>query len=93
MAALSNVGIALNEVILSMKAQIEDQTQAPVFLMKDFKKLYQKKLSCLEAPPDFIDNVHVTRLKKEIKKKTKKPRLCEHGGIKDFIPPWFSLYH
>ena len=75
-----------------MKVQIEDQTQAPVFFMKDLKKLYQEKLSYLETPPDFIDNVHVTRLKKEIKKK-KKSRLCEHGGIKDFIPPWFSLYH
>ena len=54
-----------------MKVQIEDQTQAPVFFMKDLKKLYQEKLSYLETPPDFIDNVHVTRLKKEIKKKKK----------------------
>ena len=34
--------------------------------MKDLKKLYQQKLNYLEAAPDFIDNVHVTRLKKEI---------------------------
>ena len=31
--------------------------------MKDLKKPYQQKLSYLEAAPDFIDNVHVTRLK------------------------------
>ena len=65
-AAFINVGIALNEVLLSMEAQIEDQIQVPVLLMKDLKKIYQQKLSYLEAAPDFIDNVHVTRLKKEI---------------------------
>ena len=43
--------------------------------MKDLKKLYQEKLSYLEAPPDFIDNGHVTRLKKEIF--LKNPGLCE----------------
>ena len=37
--------------------------------MKDLKKLYQEKLSYLEVPPDFIENVHVTRLKKDILKK------------------------
>ena len=41
MAAFINVGIALNEVILL--AQIEYQTQVPVFLMKDIKKPYKKK--------------------------------------------------
>ena len=65
-AAFTNVGIALNEVLLSMEAQIEDQIQVPVLLMKVLKKIYQQKLSYLEAAPDFIDNVHVTRLKKEI---------------------------
>ena len=49
-----------------MEAQIEDQIQVPVLLMKVLKKIYQQKLSYLEAAPDFIDNVHVTRLKKEI---------------------------
>ena len=70
-----NVGIALNKVISSMEAQIEDQTQVPVFLMKDLKKLYQEKLSYIEEPPNFIDNVHITRLKKEISKKI--PGLCK----------------
>ena len=65
-ATFINVGIALNEVLLSMEAQIEDQIQVPVLLMKVLKKIYQQKLSYLEAAPDFIDNVHVTRLKKEI---------------------------
>ena len=50
-------------------AQIKDQIQVPVFFMKDLKKLYQQKLNYLEAAPDFIDNVHVTRLKKEILKR------------------------
>ena len=63
MATFINVGIALNAVILSMEAQI-DQAQIPVFLKKDLKKLYQEKLSYLEAPSDFIDNVHITRRKK-----------------------------
>ena len=64
MATFINVGIALNAVILSMEAQIEDQAQIPVFLKKDLKKLYQEKLSYLEAPSDFIDNVHIIRRKK-----------------------------
>ena len=37
--------------------------------MKDLKKLYQQKLSYLEVAPDFIDKVHITRLKKEILKR------------------------
>ena len=37
MAAVINVGIALNEVILSMEAQVEDQTQVPVFFDERFK--------------------------------------------------------
>ena len=48
--------------------------------MKDIKKLYQEKLSYLEAPPDFIDNGRVTRLKKEIFKKN--PGLCEQKNVK-----------
>ena len=80
MAAFINVGTAPNEVILSMESQIKDQTQVPVFFMKDLKKLYQEKLSYLEAPPDFIDNGHVTRLKKEIFKKN--PGLCEQKNVK-----------
>ena len=43
--------------------------------MKGLKKLYQLKLSYLEASADFIDNVHVARLKKEILKRI--PGLCE----------------
>ena len=39
------------------------------------KKLCQEKLSYLEELPDFIDNVHVTRLKKKILKRI--PGLCE----------------
>ena len=68
-AAFINGGISLNEVLLSMETQIENQIQVPVFFMKDLKKLYQQKLNYLEAAPDFIDNVHVTRLKKEILKR------------------------
>ena len=45
MAAFINLGIALNEVISSMEAQIEDQIQVPVFLMKDLKKLYQYNIA------------------------------------------------
>ena len=75
MDIFTNVSIALNEVILSMEAQIEDQAQVPVFFMKDLKKLCQEKLSYLEAPPDFIDNVRVTGLKQEIFKRV--PGLCE----------------
>ena len=68
-AAFINGGISLNEVLLSMETQIENQIQVPAFFMKDLKKLYQQKLNYLEAAPDFIDNVHVTRLKKEILKR------------------------
>ena len=68
-AAFINGGISLNEVLLSMETQIENQIQVPVFFMKDLKKLYQQKLNYLEAAPDFKDNVHVTRLKKEILKR------------------------
>ena len=75
MAAFINVGIALKEVIFLIEAQLEDQTQVPVFLMKDLKKLYQENLSYLEALPDFIDQVHATRLKKENLKRI--PRSCE----------------
>ena len=39
MAAFISTGIPLNEVILSMEAQIEDQTQVPAFLMKDLRWL------------------------------------------------------
>ena len=53
MDIFTNVSISLNEVILSMDAQIEDQAQVPVFFMKDLKKLCQEKLSYLEALPDF----------------------------------------
>ena len=63
--AFINVGIVLNKVVLLMEPQIEDQSQVPVFLMKDLKKPYQEKLSYLEALPDFIDHVHATRLKME----------------------------
>ena len=73
-AAFIDASTALNEVLLSMGAQIEDQIEVPVF-MKDLKKLCQQKLSYLEAAPDFIDNAHVTRLKKEIFKRI--PRLFE----------------
>ena len=38
--------------------------------MKDLQKLFQQKLSYLEAAPDFVENVYVTRLKKEILKRT-----------------------
>ena len=75
MATFINVGIALDEVILSMEAQIKDQTQVPVFFMEDLKKIYQERLSYLEAPLDFTDITHVTRLKKEILEKI--PSLCE----------------
>ena len=68
-AAFINGGISLNEVLLSMETQIENQIQVPVFFMKDLKKLYQQKLIYLEAAPDFKDNLHVTRLKKEILKR------------------------
>ena len=63
MVAFINEGIALGKVvILQMEAQVEDQTNPSscFFFMKDLKKLYQEKLSYLEALPDFIDNVHVT---------------------------------
>ena len=63
-----------------MEARIEDQTQVPVFLMKDLKKLYQEKISNLEVPSDFIDNVHITRLKEEIFKKI--PGICEQKNVK-----------
>ena len=43
--------------------------------MKDLRKLYQQNLNYLEAAPDFKDNVHVTRLKKEILKRI--PELFE----------------
>ena len=81
MAAFINVGIALNEVILLTEAQIEYQTQVPVFLMKDIKKPYQEKISYLEATPDFIDYMHAARLKKENLKRI--PSLCEqkHGKL------------
>ena len=68
MTAFINVDIALNEVILTIETQIEDQTQVLVLFMKYVKKLYQVKLSYLYAFPDFIDNVHVSRLKREFSK-------------------------
>ena len=43
--------------------------------MKDLKKPYQEELSYLEALPDFIDQVHATRLKMENLKTI--PGLCE----------------
>ena len=49
--------------------------------MKNLKKLYQEKLSYLEVPPDFIENVHVTRLKKDILNK-KITGLCEQNNGK-----------
>ena len=52
--------------------------------MKDLKKLYQLKLSYLEAPADFIDNVHGARLKKEILKRI--PSLCEQKKWKNASP-------
>ena len=89
MTAFINVGIALNEFILSIETQIEDQTQVLVFFMKYVKKLYQVKLSYLYAFPDFIDNVHVSRLKRKFskeflvylkKKKGKSSMLSLDGG-------------
>ena len=47
-----------------MEAQIEDQTQVPVFYEK-FKETISWKIKLFRSTSDFIDNVHVTRLEKE----------------------------
>ena len=74
------LGIALSEVITAMEAQISDQSQVPVFFMKDIKELYKDKLQYLEASKDLIENIHVTRLKNEILKRI--PGLCEQNNGK-----------
>ena len=51
MAAFINVGIALNEIILSMEAQIEDQTQVPVFFNEKFKETISRKIKLFRSTP------------------------------------------
>ena len=64
MAAFINVGIALID-----GGSNRGSSPTSCFYVKDLKKLYQEKLSYLETPSDFMDNVHVTRLKNEILKR------------------------
>ena len=51
MAAFINVGISLNEMILSMEAQIEDQTQVPVFFYERFKETISRKIKLFRSTP------------------------------------------
>ena len=52
MAGFINACIALKEVVLSMEAQIEDQTQVPVFLIKTFiKRTISRKIKLFRRFP------------------------------------------
>ena len=51
MAAFTNIGIVLNEVKLSMEAQIEDQTQVPVFFDERLQETISRKIKLFRSTP------------------------------------------